>query len=72
MPTDNAFCESFNGKLRDEFLSAHWFETLAEVQVYLEDWRQDYNESRPHSSLGNLTPGEWLARQPKPEKSGAE
>ena len=71
-PTDNAFCESFNGKLRDEFLSTHWFESLEDVCVHLEKWREDYNELRPHSSLGNLSPSEWLANQPKPEKSGAE
>ena len=71
-PTDNAFYESFNGKLRDEFLSAHWFGRLEDVRVHLEKWRQDYNEQRPHSSLGNLTPSEWLESHPKPEKSGAE
>ena len=71
-PTDNAFCESFNGKLRDEFLSTHWFESLEDVRVHLEKWREVYNELRPHSSLGNLTPREWLEKQPKPEKTGAE
>jgi putative transposase len=71
-PTDNAFCESFHGKLRDEFLSTHWFLNLEDVRVQLEKWREEYNELRPHSSLGNLTPSEWLASQPEPEKSGAE
>lgn len=66
MPTDNAYSESFNGKLRAEFLDAHWFENLAEVQSSLEAWRKEYNEDRPHSSLGDLTPAEYLARWPKP------
>jgi putative transposase len=65
-PTDNAYSESFNGKLRDEFLSAHWFENLAEAQACLEAWRKEYNESRPHSSLGDLTPAEFLARWLEP------
>jgi len=59
-PTDNACCESFNGKLREEFLNAHWFERLAEAQWGLEAWRKDYNEARPHSSLGDRTPAEFL------------
>ncbi len=68
-PTDNAFCESFNGKLRDEFLTTHWFEKMADVQVHLEKWREEYNRFRPHSSLGDLSPFEWLQSQLRPEKS---
>jgi len=60
-PTDNAYCESFHGKLRDEFLNAHWFERLGQAQDRLEEWRKDYNEARPHSSLGDRTPAEFLA-----------
>lgn len=71
-PTDNAFCKSFNGKLRDEFLSTHWFENMADVRVHLEKWREEYNRFRPHSSLGDLSPLEWLESQPKPEKSGVD
>jgi len=71
-PTDNAFCESFNGKLRDEFLTTHWFENMADVRVHLEKWREEYNRFRPHSSLGDLSPFEWLQSQLRPEKSGAE
>ena len=71
-PTDNAFCESFNGKLRDEFLTTHWFENMADVRVHLEKWREEYNRFRPNSSLGDLSPFEWLQSQLKPEKSGAE
>jgi putative transposase len=71
-PTDNAFCESFNGKLRDEFLTTHWFENMADVRVHLEKWREEYNRFRPHSSLGDLSPFEWLKSQLRSEKSGAE
>ncbi len=59
-PTDNGLCESFNGRLRDECLNVHEFKTLAEARDILEAWRQDYNHHRPHSSLGNLTPIEYL------------
>ena len=61
MPTDNAYSESFNGKLRAEFLSTHWFEDLAQAQACLEAWREEYNEVRPHSSLSDLAPAEFLA-----------
>lgn len=64
-PTDNAYSESFNGKLRSEFLDAHWFESMAEVNPSLEAWREEYNEERPHSSLGDIPPAEYLARWPK-------
>ena len=55
-PTDNAFIESFNGSFRDECLNAHWFLSLEDAQNNVEKWRQDYNEFRPHSAIGNLTP----------------
>ena len=64
-PTDNAYCASFNGKLREEFLNAHWFESLAEARNGLEEWRKEYNEKRPHSSLGDRTPAEFLAQWPQ-------
>ena len=51
-PTDNAFVESFNGRLRDECLNAHWFLSIADARSKIEAWRKDYNESRPHTSLG--------------------
>ena len=54
-PTDNAFVESFNGRLRDECLNAHWFLSLADARAKIEAWRRDYNERRPHASLGWLT-----------------
>lgn len=58
-PVQNAFIESFNGKMRDECLNEHWFMTLAEARQTIEAWRRDYNEVRPHSSLGNRTPKEF-------------
>jgi len=60
-PVQNAFIESFNGKMRDECLNEHWFGTLAEARQTIEAWRRDYNEVRPHSSLGNRTPIEFTA-----------
>ena len=58
-PTDNAFIETFNGSLRAECLNLHWFSSLQEAKEIIETWRRDYNESRPHSSLGNLPPFEY-------------
>ena len=65
-PNQNAYVESFNGRLRDECLNEHWFLSLDEVRATTERWRIDYNRDRPHSSLGHLTPEEFAARsQPK-------
>ena len=64
-PQQNGFIESFNGKLRDECLNEHWFLSLADARRIVEDWRMDYNQNRPHSSLGNLTPEEYLAEYTK-------
>ena len=58
-PTDNAMIESFNGRLRQECLSQNWFLSLQEARKKLESWRMDYNQTRPHSSLGNRTPEEF-------------
>jgi putative transposase len=55
-PTDNCFVETFNGSLRDECLKVYWFETLDDAKVKIDAWRQDYNESRPHQALKELTP----------------
>ena len=57
-PTDNAFAEAFNGRVRAECLNAFWFLSLDDARVKCEAWRTDYNEHRPHSSLGNQTPWE--------------
>ena len=58
-PTDNATIESFNSRLRQECLNEHWFLSVADAQEKLDASRIDYNENRPHSSLGNLTPEEY-------------
>ena len=55
-PTQNAFIESFNGRLRDEFLNETLFSTLAQARIALAMWRADYNGSRPHSKIGWQTP----------------
>ena len=57
----NAYVESFNGKVRDELLDVEQFSCLAEARVVIEDWRQDYNERRPHSSLGMRSPAAFAA-----------
>ena len=58
-PWQNGTNESFNGKFRDECLSAEWFRNRLEAKVVIEDWRNHYNEVRPHSSLGYKTPMEF-------------
>jgi len=60
-PWENGYNESFNGSLRDECLNAHWFLSIADARIKIEAWRRDYNESRPHTSLGWLTPNEYAA-----------
>jgi putative transposase len=60
-PTDNAFIESFNGKFRQECLNQHWFLNLEDAQEQVDSWREDYNQTRPHSSLGDRTPEEFAA-----------
>ena len=63
-PQQNGYVESFNGKFRDECLNEHWFADVAEAREIIEEWRVDYNEVRPHSSLNNMTPAEFAARLP--------
>jgi putative transposase len=71
-PVQNAYVESFNGKFRDECLNEHWFERLEQARTVVELWRQDYNESRPHSSLGNQTPCEFARTAAAPSGAGRE
>jgi transposase InsO family protein len=59
-PWENPIIESFNGKLRDELLNVEVFETLLEAQVLAEDFPIEYNTYRPHSSLPQLTPAEFV------------
>ena len=54
-PVENAYIESFNGRFRDECLSEHWFTSLSDARGTIERWRRDYNEVRPHGSLGYQT-----------------
>ena len=61
-PSDNVFVESFNGTFRAECLNAHWFGTLSEAKRLIEALRQEYNESRPHRSLGERTPSEFASQ----------
>lgn len=64
-PVENAYAESFIGRLRDECLNENWFITLKDARVIIESWRVDYNEGRPHTSLGGLTPREFMENNEK-------
>lgn len=55
-PMQNGYIESFNGRFRDECLNEHWFETLAQAREIVREWVQDYNEVRPHGSIGRMPP----------------
>lgn len=61
-PWENAYVESFNGKLKDELIKGELFTSLLEAQVLTRDWREDYNHRRPHSALGYLTPAAFASR----------
>jgi putative transposase len=69
-PTDNPFIESFNGRLREECLDQHWFESLQEARQVLEQYRIEYNTERPHSSLKDRTPAEYLVEWALREDEG--
>ncbi len=60
---ENAFIESFNGRLREEGLNVHQFQSLNAAQTMIEAWQQDYNHRSPHSSLGHLTPNEFMRQR---------
>jgi putative transposase len=62
-PVENAFIESFNGRLRDECLNVHQFTSIADAKEKMEAWRVDYNQRRPHGSLGHLTPDEYAQQR---------
>ena len=70
-PIENAFIESFNGRLRDECLTVHQFASIADAQARIEAWRLDYNQRRPHGSLGHLTPIEFIAQRQVMTTAGA-
>ena len=61
-PNQNAYIESFNGRLRDECLNEHWFTSLLHARTIIETWRREYNEERPKKALGGLTPIEYAAQ----------
>jgi transposase InsO family protein len=66
-PNQNAYVESFNGRLREECLNEHWFMSLAHARALIEAWRREYNDERPKRSLGGLTPAQYakqLAERP--------
>lgn len=65
-PADNAFVESFNGTFRAECLNAHWRMDLKEAKQLIESRRREYNEIRPHASLGDRTPGEFASESGSP------
>ncbi len=62
-PTQNAYIESFNGRFHEECLNLDLFTSLEEARDIIEDWRIDYNEEQPHSSLGYQTPSEFAAKR---------
>jgi len=59
-PIENAFIESFNGRFRDECLNEHWFSSIVHARGVIAAWRKEYNEERPHSALGHVTPAEFV------------
>jgi putative transposase len=75
-PIENAYVESFNGRLRDECLNEHWFVRLAHARRVIKDWRIEYNTERPHSALRNQTPAAYAQahrnQQPEPRLSTAD
>jgi len=69
-PTENAFIESSNSRLRDECLNTEWFHSMPEVRGNLAEWRYDYNHHRPHSALNDQTPAQFAAQNPAPVAAG--
>jgi putative transposase len=65
-PNENAYIESFNGRLRDECLNEHWFFDLGHAREMIETWRLDYNAVRPHSALDDMPPEELEQLHPEP------
>ena len=65
-PNQNAYVESFNGKVRDECLNEHWWRNIDHARNKIERWREDYNQVRPHSSLNNQTPEAFAKNRAPP------
>lgn len=70
-PTQNAYVESFNSKLREECLRVSWFQNLFEARRIIANWRRDYNETRPHSSLSYMTPAAFAAQASRGKDAGS-
>lgn len=66
-PTDNALIEAFNSRFRQECLNEHWFMSLPDAEETIEAWRHDYNNNRPHSALGYLSPTEFVSESKRTE-----
>lgn len=72
-PTDNSFCESFNGSFRNECLNINWFMSMEDAEQKIKDWRKDYNSFRQHSSINDLTPEEMVnIHKESPKKSNSK
>ena len=71
-PTDNAFIESFNGRLPQECLHQHGFLSLDDAQPHIDSWRTDYNHQRPHRALGGQAPSEYAKGSRKASESRAQ
>ena len=71
-PMQNGYIESFNGKFRDECLNEHWFQTLGQARSAIAIWRQDFNEVRPHSSLGRIPPARFAEQHRQRAGDAAE
>lgn len=71
-PWQNGMNESFNGRFRDECLGIEWFRTRTEAKAIIETWRRHYNDVRPHSSLGGLTPSEFKRKYTDSESGPRE
>jgi putative transposase len=73
-PTDTAFIEAFNGRLRQECLDRHWFTSIDDARTIIEAWYQEYNAERPHGALGNRTPqafaAQWSGQATAPIREG--
>ena len=70
-PTDNAFIEAFNARVRQECLNQHWFLSLSDARSKIDQWRAMYNHERPHSRLGYRTPEEFAESHRKEEEKQA-
>ena len=68
-PTDNAYCESFNGTFRDECLNTSWFLSMEDAINKIADWRKEYNTFRQHSSINDMTPEEMKIKHTKSPKN---